>query len=171
MEDILRNPGLQHIIEKSLKLLRNEDIASFRLLNQDCKNIVDCPGFYLKKLSHQENVPKDLIQEWKKLIQKLDDEDIEDDLILELFKMNCQSLSKYPLQLAYDLSDEKKRRELAMFIIENSDKANYVKAKVGYTGNLSPIHLAAICKSNDKQQFNSTKPCRCPWYNSNISGS
>ena len=41
------------------------------------------------KLSKQENVPEDLIQEWKKLIQKLDDEDIEDDLILELFKMNC----------------------------------------------------------------------------------
>ena len=68
MEDLLRNPGLQHIVEKSLKFLSHEDIASFRSLNQDCKNIVDCPGFYLMKLSHQENVPEDLIQEWKKLI-------------------------------------------------------------------------------------------------------
>ena len=52
MEDLLRNPGLQHIIEKSLKLLSNENIASFRLSNQDCKNIVDCPGFYLTSPIH-----------------------------------------------------------------------------------------------------------------------
>ena len=145
MEDILRNPGLQHIIEKSLKLLSNVDIASFRSLNQDCKNIVDNPGFYLMKLSCKKNdVPEDLILEWKKLIQKLDDENVDHDLTLELFKMNCQSLSTYPLQLAYDLSNEKNRLELAMFIIANSDTANYVKAKEGYTGNLSPIHLAAM---------------------------
>ena len=84
MEDLLRNPGLQHIVEKSLKLLSHVDIASFRLSNQDCKNIVDYPRFYLMKLSHQENVPEDLIQEWKKLIQKLNDEDVVHDLILIL---------------------------------------------------------------------------------------
>ena len=142
MEVHLRNPGLQHIIEKSLTFLSHEDIASFRLLNKDCKNIVDCPGFYLTKLSHWQNVPKGLIQEWKKLIQKLKEEDVRDNLTLELFKMNCQRSSKYPLQLAHKLSDEKIRLELAMFIIENSDKANYVETKKG--GNLSPIHLAAM---------------------------
>ena len=53
MEDLLRNPGFHHIVEKSLKLLSNKDIASFRLSSRDCKNIVDYPGFYLMKLSHQ----------------------------------------------------------------------------------------------------------------------
>ena len=144
MEDLLRNPGLQHIVEKSLKVLGHMDIASFRLLNQNSKNFVDYPGFYLKKLSHLENVPKDLIQEWRHLILKLNDEEIRDDLMLELFKMTCRSLSKYPLQLAYDLSDEKRRLDLAKFIIGNSPMANYVKAKKGYVGNLSPIHLAAM---------------------------
>ena len=89
MEDLLRNPGLQHIIENSLKCLGHKDIASFRLLNQDCKKIVDSPRFYLIKLSQQENVPIDMIQEWKKLIPELDDEDIEKDLTLELYKMMC----------------------------------------------------------------------------------
>ena len=144
MENILRNPGLQHIIEKSLKCLGNKDIASFQLLNQDCKKIVDCPRFYLMKLSQQENVPNDLIQEWKKLITKLDDKDIEKDLTSELSKMNGQRELKYPLGLAYYLSDEKKKLELAMFIIENSDEKNYVKAKEGLIGILSPMHLAAV---------------------------
>ena len=77
MEDLLRNPGFHHIVEKSLKLLSNKDIASFRLSSRDCKNIVDYPGFYLMKLSHQKKVPKNLIQEWKKMIQKLNDDDVE----------------------------------------------------------------------------------------------
>ena len=162
MEDLLSNPGLQHIVEKSLKVLSHVDIASFRLLNQNCKNIVDYPEFYLMKLSHQENATKDLIQEWKIMIKKLNDEDVRDDLMLELFKMNSQRLFKYPLQLAYDMSDEKRRFELTMFIIENSHNANYVKAKRGYTGNLSPIHLAAMYgyveSANRMISNNSTEP-------------
>ena len=51
MEIILKSPGLQHIIEKTLKFLGNKkDIASFRLINRQCNEIVDCPTFYLKKL-------------------------------------------------------------------------------------------------------------------------
>ena len=59
MEIILKSPGLQHIIEKTLKCLGNkEDIASFRLINRDCNRIVDCPTFYLKKLLSKENILK-----------------------------------------------------------------------------------------------------------------
>ena len=55
MEIILESPGLQHIIEKTLKCLDNkEDIASFRLINRQCNEIVDCPTFYLKKLMSKE---------------------------------------------------------------------------------------------------------------------
>ena len=162
MEDLLRNPGFHHIVEKSLKLLSNEDIASFRLSNRDCKNIVDYPGFYLMKLSHQKKVPKNLIQEWKKMIQKLNDDNVEEDLMLELFKMNCKRMSKYPLQLSYDLSDEKKKLKLAKFIIENSNKEISVKAKEGKTGELSPIHLAAMYgyveSANRMISNNSTEP-------------
>ena len=92
MEDIVRNPGLQHIIEKSLTLLSIEDIASVYYVNQDFRKIVDCPRFYLMKLSQQENVPKDLIPKWQKLIPELNNEDVEEDLKLELLKMNCSKI-------------------------------------------------------------------------------
>ena len=144
MEDIVRNPGLQHIIEKSLKLLNIEDIASVKSVNQDFRKIVDCPRFYLMKLSQQENVSKDLIQKWQKLIPELNHEDVEEDLKCALLKMNYLKNSEYPLQLAYDLADENKNLELASFIIENSDQTDYVKAKEGLTGNLTPMHLAAM---------------------------
>ena len=71
MEDIIKNPGLQHIIETSLTFLDKNDIAAFQLVNQDCKNIVDNPLLSLKKLSQLDKVPKDLIENWKKIIQKL----------------------------------------------------------------------------------------------------
>ena len=40
MEEIVRNPGLQHIIEKSLTLLNIWDIASVKSVNQDFRKIV-----------------------------------------------------------------------------------------------------------------------------------
>ena len=43
MENILKNPGLQHIMNTSLIFLEKSNIASFQLVNQDCKNIVDDP--------------------------------------------------------------------------------------------------------------------------------
>ena len=99
----------------------------------------------LFQLSRQVNIPVDLIQKWQKLIPELNDEDVEVDLTLELFKMNCPPKNpKYPLQMAYDLLDEKKELELATFIIENSYQTDYVKAKNGLIGNLTSMHLAAM---------------------------
>ena len=66
MEDIVENPGLQHIIKTTLTFLDKSDIASFRLVNQYCKNIVDDPIFSLKKLSQLKDLPKDLIKSWMK---------------------------------------------------------------------------------------------------------
>ena len=43
MENILKNPGLQHIMNTSLIFLEKSNIASFQLVNQDCMNIVDDP--------------------------------------------------------------------------------------------------------------------------------
>ena len=91
MENILKNPGLQHIINTSLIFLEKNDIFSFRLVNQDCKNIVDNPLFSLKKLSQLEEIPKDLIQEWKKIIQKVHGNEVKQEFVSELFKMYCKA--------------------------------------------------------------------------------
>ena len=71
MEDIVKSPGLQHIIKTTLTFLDKSDIASFRLVNQYCKNIVNDPIFFLKKLSQLKEIPKDLIENWMKTIQNL----------------------------------------------------------------------------------------------------
>ena len=145
MENITKNPGLRHIIEDMLVFLDKKSIASFRILNQDCKKIVENPTFCLKKLSQTEKVPKNLITKWKKTIQDLNNasETILQDLALELFKMYCYKCPKYPLELVYDLGEAKLNPNLAMAILESSDPDDYVKAKEPKNGNLRPVHLAA----------------------------
>ena len=99
MENIVKNPGLQHIIKTTLTFFDKSDIASFRLVNQDCKNIVDDPIFSLKKLSQLKDVPKDLIENWKKIIQNLQhaaDGAIKQEIVNELIKMFCTTSAKYP---------------------------------------------------------------------------
>ena len=147
MEDIIKNPGLQHIIETSLTFLDKNDIAAFQLVNQDCKNIVNDPMFSLKKLSQLKDVPKDLIENWKKIIQNLQHADdageIKQEIVKELIKMFCTTGAKYPLELAYKLAEAKSNPDLATAILENSDPKSYVEAPETLTGNLRPIHLAA----------------------------
>ena len=122
MENILINPGLQHIIKSSLIFLEKSDILSFRLVNQDCKNIVDDPIFSLKKLSQLKDVPKDLIKSWKKIIQNLqhaNNAKIRQIIVKELVKMFCTTNAKYPLELAYKLAETKCNPDLVMAILEN----------------------------------------------------
>ena len=94
MEDILKNPGLQHIIKTTLTFLDKSDIASFRLVNQYCKNIVNDPIFFLKKLSQLKDIPKDLIENWMKTIQNLHhvSDKIKQEIANELIKI-CNDLS------------------------------------------------------------------------------
>ena len=146
MEDIVKNPGLQHIIETSLLFLDKSDVASFRLVNQDCKNIVDDPIFSLKKLSQLKDVPKDLIENWKKIIQNLlhSASEIKQEIAMELMKMFSTTGARYPLELAYKLAETKSNPDLVKAILENSDPKSYVKAPEPLTGNLRPIHLAVM---------------------------
>ena len=84
MENILKNPGLQHIIKTTLMFLDKSDIASFQLVNQYCKNIVDDPIFSLKKLSQLVDIPRGLNE--KKIIQKLHGNDnVKQELTSALF--------------------------------------------------------------------------------------
>ena len=145
MEDIVKNPGLQHIITTSLIFLEKNDIASFRLVNQDCKNNVDDPIFFLKKLSQVADVPKHLIETWKKIIQNPQHAtfEIKQKIAMELMKMFSTNLAKSPLELAYKLAESKSNPDLVKTILEISDPKSYVKAPKTLIGNLRPIHIAA----------------------------
>ena len=156
MENILKNPGLQHIIITSFIFLEKSDIASIRLVNQNCKNIVDDLIFSLKKLSQIKDVPKDLIENWKKIIQNLQHSasEIKYEILKELNAMFYWDVwcpksglfhhgAKYPLELAYKLAETKSNPELVTAILENADPKSYIEASKPLTGNLRPIHLAA----------------------------
>ena len=98
MEDFVKNPGLQHIIKTSLTCLDKNDLASFRMVNQDCQNIVDDPIFFLKRLSQLKDVSKDLIENWKKIIKNLrhDSDEIKKEITKALFQMFCTTDAKWP---------------------------------------------------------------------------
>ena len=95
MQNIIEIPGLQHIVRNSLSCLDKKSITSFRLLNQDCKTIVDDSLFSLKKLSQLQNVPKDLIDDWEKIIRKLyyarASKELKQEFSSEFYKMYCKS--------------------------------------------------------------------------------
>ena len=149
MEILIKCPGLHHIIEKGLMFLDKESISSFRILNQDCRNIVDCPRFYLKKLEQLEDVSTELITDWQKLAKNITNEDIERKMSSELFKQFCRGFYKSPLKFVFDEGNFNDSFELVSFILENSDPNNFVHVYVeedGYENediNYTPLHLAS----------------------------
>ena len=66
MDNIIKNPGFQHIVEKSLMCLDRKSIAIFRSVNRDCKRITDSPTFYLEKIL-QEKPPQAMAKLPKRL--------------------------------------------------------------------------------------------------------
>ena len=155
MEQIIQNPGLQHIVEKSLNYFDKKSIVQFRLVNEDCRRITDSPRLYLKKMS-DENLSKGLIAKWEPLLKKISSEDIEQRITMELFKMYSEGDAKEPLELAQDLAIGKKVEDIQFitFIIGNSNPKSFVKAKMdiamitgsGLTGidaSFTAMHLAA----------------------------
>ena len=129
MENIIQNPGLQHIVEKSLNCLDKKSIVQFRLVNEDCRRITDSPRLYLKKMS-DENSLKDLIEEWDSLLKKIPSEDIKQRITMELFKMYAEGNAKEPVELAQDLDIGKKVEDIecVKFIIGNSNPKSFEKA-------------------------------------------
>ena len=90
-------------------------IASFRFINQDCKNVIDDPIFSLKKLSQLVDIPRGLNENWKKIIQKLHGNDnVKQELTSALFKIYFTSDAKYPLYFSYKLAEAKNKPDLVV---------------------------------------------------------
>ena len=49
MDTIVKSPGLQHLAENIFLNLSYESLEKCRLINEQCKEIVENPMFYLKK--------------------------------------------------------------------------------------------------------------------------
>ena len=99
MEYIVKNPGLQHIMKTTLTFLDTSDIVSFRLVNQDCKKIVDDPIFLLKYCLNLEIYQRTLLKIGRKYFK------IFINMILESSKkkLHCMLLNS----TSVNLQDEK----------------------------------------------------------------
>ena len=72
MEKILRNPGLQHLVENIFWNLDTEELKICAQINQSCKQILEDPKFWLKKF---ENLSNENQKDWIKVIQSAKNSD------------------------------------------------------------------------------------------------
>jgi len=151
METILKKPGLHHIAEDTFLNLDGKTLSNCTELNQNSKEIIDKPMFWLKKFS-QQKVPLNDIEPWKALVQKLNDSNLEQQLAMKLkemynsgnriavrsqyvpnssLKLALQTQYvpniKLPLILALQMAEAKENQKLIEFILENVDPKNQVE--------------------------------------------
>ena len=72
MENIIRNPGLQHLVEKIFWNLDVEDLKICAYINQSCKQILAEPKLWLKKFV---SLSKKNQKDWIKVIKKMKNSD------------------------------------------------------------------------------------------------
>ena len=90
MDQIMKNPGLQHIGEEILLNLDRKSLMECRQINASWKNIVNSRMFLIKWLDHGPSLGLDNVdiaqKNWKFLLKQLDNVSITEDefyLLLE----------------------------------------------------------------------------------------
>ena len=78
MENIIKNPGLQHLAEKVLRNLDVENLKKCGQINQSCKQIVDNARFWLTKFI---SLSKENQKDWIKAIKQEKNSDKEEAII------------------------------------------------------------------------------------------
>ena len=69
LEEIINNPGLQHIAEEIFLNLDFKSIMACKLASDSCKEIVDNPMFWLKKWKLSGRLSNENHKNWVKAIQ------------------------------------------------------------------------------------------------------
>ena len=146
MDTFTKIPGLQHIPEDIFNLLDKKSLTDCRLVNSSWKNVLDQPKFWLEKLN-LENLPLDILQNWKNLAQELDDDHLEKEFVLILIKIFKGGKQILPLEIVVDLEKSNKYPELMKFLLEQADpngKVDVVYVEKRWLEKLTPIHLAVL---------------------------
>ena len=118
------------------------------------RNVTKAIGNNERIRKHLQEPFKDLIEEWKKLIMKIDGTGkISKSIAIRLFKMYCTKNLKYPLELARDklLATNGKKFKWIMFILVHSDPNCKVEMQFMEEGHFNPIHLLLVL--NYQYQF------------------
>ena len=77
MENIIQNPGLQHITEMIFLNLDLEDLQTCKLLNKSCWDVLDNPMFWLRKLRTKRGLSEENYNDWAKAIQLIRNRNVE----------------------------------------------------------------------------------------------
>ena len=92
MENIINNPGLQHIAENIFCNLSDKDIKICQEINQSCKQILESPLFWKAKFMRQ--LSKNNQNDWNEAIQKTKNTDLENNILLYM-----KNTSKYNMDI------------------------------------------------------------------------
>ena len=87
MENIIQNPGLQHITEMILLDLDFEDLQTCQPLSKSCQEIIENPMFWLRKLRAQRGLSEKNYNDWAKAIQSARNTNMETNVKLYLQKV------------------------------------------------------------------------------------
>ena len=81
MDEIINNPGLQHIIELIFFNLDHKDLMNCQLVNKSTKQILENPMFWLKKWSFNLGLSKENQTDWIKAVQMTKNTNLETKVI------------------------------------------------------------------------------------------
>ena len=119
MENIIINPGLQHLAEKVFLNLDTEDLKICAQINQSSKQILQTPIFCLRKFEH---LSKKNRKDWIEVIQSVKNSDIGIAIISYLqWNLKKEALVNLPCYSRSDVHSEikcsKRRKEAVIFFI------------------------------------------------------
>ena len=82
MDEIINNPGLQHIIELIFFNLDHKDLMNCQLVNKSNQQILKNPMFWLKKWSFNRGLSKENQTDWIKALQTTKNTNLETNVVL-----------------------------------------------------------------------------------------
>ena len=147
MENIINNPGLQHLAEKVFWDLDDENLKNCAQINQSCKQILQNPIFYLKKFEHLSNTNR---KNWIDFIQSVKHSDKEI-AIISYLQWNLKKDALVDLPCYSSSAIQERIRDICNTWGSTQEDLEIVQILASLTDNpnapdkdgLTPIHAAA----------------------------
>ena len=87
MENVIQNPGLQHITEMILSNLNYESLQKCQIVNKSLEDLLGDPMFWLRKWRTQRGLSKENYDDWVKAIKLTRNTNVEANMKLYLEKV------------------------------------------------------------------------------------
>ena len=149
LENIITNPGLEHLGLSILRHLNTKTLLNLRLVNHSCKYFVENPRFWLKKLKYMQSGSMEIYKAWSSLILKVEEEenfDLDQNVVLNLIKLlNCFQQSWVPFKfLPLNVFSLFGDLPMVKFMTKTNMVENLSRKSVSkFIEEWTPVHLAA----------------------------